>query len=206
MQSDKDRGEIMNIEVKGINDILIFQCQEESNFQDIMEELERLLDQPIFQQDGYYPKAFFDFGCRQLEKKEIQQLIELLIHKKKVLFDGISLPQQNHHIDINKQIIHNGEEVHVYNETLFLGIVKTGSYIYCYQNVYFLNKVQGTIVALNGNIKIYGHHFSHAKIVINRKVIHDLTTSALTTVYDNGKEIVCIKEDQYDKNHCLYIG
>lgn len=193
----------MNIEVKGINDVLMMKCNEKAYFQDIMNDLEKLLEQPIFNQEGYFPRAFFDFGCRQLEDSEILLLISLLKQKKKVLFEGISLPRSYNHIDMKKESVHNGEEVYIYHETLFLGSIHTGGYIYCYDNVYFLNEVKGMIIAMNSDVKIYGHHFSHAQIIINRKVLQDVTTSAFTSIYYKDNEIVCIEEDDYDKNHCF---
>ena len=54
----------MNIEVKGINGRLIMKVQENCSFDQFLEDLDQLLDQPLFIQEGYYPRAFFDFGCR----------------------------------------------------------------------------------------------------------------------------------------------
>ena len=192
----------MSIEIKSINDILILKCSETDEFQNIINELEKLLDQPIFQQDGYYPKAFFDFQCRQLKNDEMNQLIELVIRKKKVLFEGVSLPQKIHQIEINKKTIRSGEEIHVYHETLFLGKINAGSYIYCYKDAYFLNEVRGKIMTLHHNVKIYGHHFTNAQIVMNNKVLHDVSTRTLTTFFDDGQDIRFIKEEQnYGENH-----
>lgn len=193
----------MNIEVKSINEVLIMKCNEKIPFQDIMNDLEALLDQPIFQQDGYFPRAFFDFGCRQLENNELKNLIDILKSKKKILFEGLSIPHSYQHIEIKKDQVHNGDEVYIYHETLFLGMINIGSYVYCYHDVYFLNEVKGIIIAMNSDVKIYGHHFSHAQIIINRKVLQDVTTSAFTSIYYKDNEIVCIEEDGYDKNHCF---
>ena len=82
-------------------------------------------------------------------------------------------------------------------ETLFLGIVNTGSYVYCYQDVYFLNTVKGTIVAMNEDVKIYGHDFQKAQIIINQQCLHDLTTSALTSIYYKDNQIILAKEEKY---------
>ena len=54
----------MNIEVKGINGILVMKVNENCTFQQFLDDLNQLLEQPLFQQEGYYPRAFFDFGCR----------------------------------------------------------------------------------------------------------------------------------------------
>ncbi|MDE6952511.1 MAG: hypothetical protein K2P09_01720 [Erysipelotrichales bacterium] len=196
----------MSIEVKGINNVLMLKCDEKTAFHEILNDLSMLLDQPLFNQEGYYPKAFFDFGCRQLNEFEVKNLIELIYEKKKILFEGLSIPKTYHHIQMKKEQIRNGEECFVYQSTLFLGVVNAGSYVYCFEDVYFLNEVKGTIIAMNSNVKIYGHHFTHAKIMINRKTLHDVTTSAFTSVYYKDDDIVCMKEDVYDKNHRFNFG
>lgn len=196
----------MNVEVKGVNDILVMKVFNDCDFNLILNDIETLLDQPIFNQDGYYPRVFFDFGCRQLEDYEIKELITILYQKKKVIFDGISLPHIQNQLDVKREQLHNGEEVYIYNETLFLGVVNPGSYVYCYDNVYFLNVVKGTIIAMNENIKIFGHDFKNAQVIINHETIHDLTTSALTSVYYDKGNIQVVKEDGYEQNYCNYIG
>lgn len=196
----------MNIEVKGINDILVMKCNENVCFDEILKDFNELLEQPIFNQDSYYPRAFFDFGCRQLQNNELKELIKIISEKKKILFEGISIPRNYQHIHMNKEQIHNGEEIYVYQETLFLGTINTGGYVYCYRDVYFLNEVKGTIIAMNGNVKIYGHHFAHAQIIINRKILHNVTTSAFVSIYYKDDEIVYNEEDGYDKNHCFNFG
>lgn len=191
----------MNIEVKGINDVLILKCYHKTSFEVVLNDLNELLEQPIFQQDGFFPRAFFDFGSRKIEEYELVQLMNLLNEKKKILFAGLSLPYTYHQISMRSEQVHNGDEITVYNETLFLGVINTGGVIYCYSDVYFLNEVKGTIVAMNGDVKIYGHHFTHAQIIINQKPLHDMTTSAFTSVYYKDNDIICIEEDTYDKNN-----
>ena len=44
----------MNIEVKGINGRLIMKVQENCSFDQFLEDLDQLLDQPLFIQEGYY--------------------------------------------------------------------------------------------------------------------------------------------------------
>lgn len=195
----------MNIEVKGMNEVLVMKVNQNCSFDDFLSDLNMLLDQPIFQQDGYYPRAYFDFGCRVLENDDLKRLIMLLKTKKKIIFDGISLPHQRPMLDIKREQLHNGEELFIHQETLFLGSVNPGSYVYCYDNVYFLNTVRGTIVAMNEDVKIYGQNFQNAQIIINQQSLHDLTTSALTSVYYKDNQIRAMKEDGYEQNYCGYI-
>ncbi|UTY38698.1 hypothetical protein NMU03_13960 [Allocoprobacillus halotolerans] len=48
----------MNIEVKGINGILVMKVQENCSFHQFLEDLNQLLGQSLFLQEGYYPRAF----------------------------------------------------------------------------------------------------------------------------------------------------
>ncbi|NJE43617.1 septum site-determining protein MinC [Massilimicrobiota sp. SW1139] len=196
----------MNIEVKGINGILVMKVNENCTFQQFLDDLNQLLEQPLFQQEGYYPRAFFDFGCRVLANDEVHSLMDLLMQKEKVLFDGMTYHQQPHQVHIRKEQLHNGEEIIIDHETLFLGIVNPGSYVYCYQNVYFLNTVKGTIVAMNEDVRIFGHDFQNAQIIINQQTLHDLTTSALTSVYYKDNQIILTKEENYVSNYSHYVG
>lgn len=196
----------MNIEVKGINGILVMKVNENCTFQQFLDDLNQLLEQPLFQQEGYYPRAFFDFGCRVLAIDEVHSLMDLLMQKEKVLFDGMTYHQQPYQVHIRKEQLHNGEEIIIEHETLFLGIVNPGSYVYCYQNVYFLNTVKGTIVAMNEDVRIFGHDFQNAQIIINQQTLHDLTTSALTSVYYKDNQIILTKEENYVSNYSHYVG
>lgn len=196
----------MSIEVKGINGILVMKVNENCTFQQFLDDLNQLLEQPLFQQEGYYPRAFFDFGCRVLANDEVHSLMDLLMQKEKVLFDGMTYHQQPHQVHIRKEQLHNGEEIIIDHETLFLGIVNPGSYVYCYQNVYFLNTVKGTIVAMNEDVRIFGHDFQNAQIIINQQTLHDLTTSALTSVYYKDNQIILTKEENYVSNYSHYVG
>lgn len=196
----------MNIEVKGINGILVMKVNDNCTFQQFLDDLNQLLEQPLFQQEGYYPRAFFDFGCRVLAIDEVHSLMDLLMQKEKVLFDGMTYHQQPRQVHIRKEQLHNGEEIIIDHETLFLGIVNPGSYVYCYQNVYFLNTVKGTIVAMNEDVRIFGHDFQNAQIIINQQTLHDLTTSALTSVYYKDNQIILTKEENYVSNYSHYVG
>lgn len=195
-----------HIQVKGINGILVMKVNDDCSFAQFLEDLDQLLDQPLFLQEGYYPRAFFDFGCRVLSDDEMHQLITLLMKKERVLFDGMKLPSSQHHVCIKKEQLHNGEEIFIYDETLFLGTVNVGSYVYCYQNVYFLNTVKGTIIVMNEDVKIFGHDFCNAQIIINQQSLHDLTTSALTSVYYKDNQIILTKEENYVQNDSYYVG
>ncbi len=194
----------MLIEVKGINDALLIKFNENCSFDLLINELDMLLDQPIFISDGYYPGAYFDFGSRFLNEKEFYCLLNLLFQKKCILFQGLILPVKNHSMNVIYQTIHNGEEIHIYEDALFLSPIHPGGYVFIEKSAFFLNTVRGHIVAMNPNAKIYGQQFCDATIMINNSVIHHLTTSALSSVYYKDGQIV-LKEDEYEQNYSHYI-
>lgn len=187
----------MSIVVKGSNDVLIFHCKIEDEFDGFLKELDELLDRPLFIQDGYFPKAFFHFGCRYLNEKEIANLIKLLFVKKRVLFYGVNLRKRNQKfVQINNQMIRSGEVIKVFDETLFINGLNKGGIIYTTKNLYFLGSVKGKIIGLHENIKIYGHCFENAQIQIMKHTLHDLTTYANVLIYDNNETIVVNKEEK----------
>lgn len=187
----------MSVIVKGNNDVLVFHCTVNDEFGSLLKEIDELLDKPLFLQEGYYPKAFFDFGCRYLNEDELERLLKLLFVKKRVLFYGINLKKEyQKKVDIYSSHIHAGEIVNVDKETLFLAGINQGGTIYCYQNIYFLGTVKGRIIALDQNIKIYGHRFENAQIQIMDHILHDVTTYANVMIYDNKEKIVIKKEEE----------
>ena len=195
----------MNIEIKGINDVLVIKVNEKCSFDAFLSDLSTFLDQPIFQQDGYYPRAFFDFGCRQLEENDLIKLISMMKQKKKILFDGFHVLPTSQSVSIFKNQVRNGQEIYLHKETLFLGSVNPGSYIYCYGDVYFLNSVKGNVVMMNENVHIYGRDFEHAQIIMNQEKIHDLTTSALISVYYKDNQLKINEEGMYEQNYSDYV-
>lgn len=185
----------MSVVIKGSNDVLIFHCKIEVSLDDVLKEIDRLLDQPLFNQNGYFPKAFFDFGCRYLNEDELNCLLELLFVKKKVLFYGINLNDKVEKIvDVYDKTIHDGEVIKIDRDTLFLYPINKGSTIYTKENVYFLNSVKGRIVALDRKVQIFGHDFDHAYIRIMNHYIQDMTCFTNIMIYDNGEDIVTKKE------------
>lgn len=195
----------MNIEIKGINDVLVIKVNNKCSFDAFLSDLSAFLDQPIFQQDGYYPRAFFDFNCRQLEENDLIKLISLLKQKKKILFDGFQTLPNTQNVSVFKNHVRNGQEIYLHKETLFLGSVNPGGYIYCYGDVYFLNSVKGNVVMMNEGVHIYGRDFEHAQIIMNQEKIHDLTTSALISVYYEDNQLKMNGEGIYEQNNSHYI-
>lgn len=197
----------MSIQVKNINDILVIRCFDETDFHNYLVEIEKLLDLPLFYKDGFYPKAFFDFGSRSLNENELNQLLMLLKEKQKIIFSGINMDKKTKSIDMYSDILRNGDVKHVYNKTLFLSSIHSGSVLYCHDDVYFLNEVKGHIILMHSDVKVYGHQFNNAKISIGSKSLHNLTTSSFTSIYYKDHKIVTMyEEDDYGKNDYYNFG
>lgn len=195
----------MSIQVKGINDVLVLKMSIEKDVNLQLKELETLLEEPLFNQEGFFPKAFFDFGCHEVSQNDLLRYVELLQRKKKILFEGVSIARQKHMLEVRHEKLRNGEEIFIEEETLFVGTVNPGSHVYCFENVYFLNKVKGTIVLMREDVRVFGHHFEKAQFVINQTSLHDLTTSALVSVYYKEEGLRVEKEDCYEQNNGSYI-
>ena len=186
----------MSVVVKGKNDLLVFHCTIENHFDDVLKEIDELLDKPLFVEAGYYPKAFFDFGCRYLNEKELNCLLDVLLVKKRVIFCGVNLLKENEKIvDMYTKSIHAGEVVKIHRDTLFLMPLYEGGVIYSDSHVYFLGKVKGKVVGLSRDVRIYGHYFENAEIRIMNHCLHDVTTFTNVMIYDNKEEIVMKKEE-----------
>ena len=191
----------MSIQVKNINNLLVIRCFDEMDFHKYLDEIDKLLDLPLFNKECFYPKAFFDFGCRNLNENELEKLIALLKEKQKVIFCGINMDKKKKSIDMCNDILRNGDEKHVYNKTLYLSSIHSGSVIFCHDDAYFLNDVSGHIVLMHNDVKIYGHHFKNAKISIGSLSLQNLTTSSFTSIYYKDHRIVSVyEEDEYGKN------
>jgi hypothetical protein len=187
----------MSVVIKATNDVLVFKCSIDNEFNDVLNEIDKLLDKPMFLYNGFFPKAFFDFGCRYLTSHELSLLLELLLKKKRVLFYGMNIYKDlNKTVYIYDKTIHAGDTIKVDKNTLFLSQINKDGIIYMEEDIYFLGKVRGTLIGLNEHVHIYGHDFEHVSIRIMNHYLQDLTTFSNSMIYDNGKEIVIVKEEE----------
>ena len=186
----------MNVTMRSANDVLTFKFNEETQFSELLGELNGLLEQPLFNQDGYYPRAFFDIGKRILNEDEIVSLMKLLKQHKKIIFDGVTWTKEKENMQLIKRVIRNGETIRVDVPTLFLDDINPGAFIHCYSDVYFMGRVSGCIIGMNSSVKICGREFERCKISINQKTLQDVTISAMVTVYYEDNDIVLLKEEK----------
>lgn len=188
----------MHIKVKGVNDYLVFMMDEQINFKDLMQELEGLLEKPMFQNSGYFPKTFFDFKGRFISEFEVQTLIELILKKQVVLFGGISpLPKhQKNKLLMISRTIHAGEHIILNQDTLITGHINAGGIVTFSGKLYVLGKISGMVEGLNEYSTVSGQCFKHAHVRINGISRHDVTSFTLSVFYYRNKEICLNKEEE----------
>ena len=191
----------MYIKVKGVNDRLVFVMDDQTEFKNLIVELESLLEKPIFKNDEFFPKAFFDFKSRILKQNEVDALLDLLFEKQVVVFDGIPLPEENSKVKIKviNRTIHAGEVIHVTQDTLIIGHINAGAIVYFTGKLYVLGKIRGLVEGNGKDSQISGQCFLNAHIRINGVSRQDYTSLELTMLYYRDNDIYL------DKGEMMYV-
>lgn len=180
----------MGIQVKGINDHLYFILDDEKKFYEVLQDLDSILEGPLFKEKNYYPKAVFDFQDRILSKAEFKCFYDLLMKKQKVLFIGMNVKKQTDStVEIVDGIIHNGEYVEKQGDILFVGKINPGGYLKSSGNIYLLGHVEGCVTTTHPSSIISAQSLKNATLEIYNARIHDLTVFSLQMFYYNNGEI-----------------
>lgn len=187
----------MYIEVKGVNDILVMKLNQECHFDLILDDLDKLLDQPIFLQDGYYPRAFFDFKSRILSVHELSRLLELLFSKQVLVFDGINMAkvEKKNKIKVINKTVHAGEVLELDQDALIIGTINPGAIVRFKSKLYVLGRVSGLVEGISARAKISGQCFKNAHVRINGVSRRNYTSYELTMLYYKDNEIFLDKGD-----------
>lgn len=187
----------MHIKVKGVNNHLVFVLDDRQEFNCLMNELESLLESPLLKNDGYYPKAFFDFESRILTIHELLKLLDLLFEKQVLLFDGVNMIRKEHtnKIKVINKTIHSGEVLEVNQDTLIIGQINPGAIVRFTGKLYVMGRVSGLVEGLNARCKISGLYFKDAHIRINGISRQSYTSYELTMLYYKDNEIFLDKGD-----------
>lgn len=191
----------MCIKIKSMNDSLIFIFDENEKFEVLLDTLKGLLDKPIFSNEGFFPKAFFDFKCRILEESEVDQLLDILFEKQVVTFAGVSgiIPSKESSIHVINRTIHGGEEIHLDQETLIIGHINAGAIVTFIDKLYVVGTIHGMVEGLGAKSKISAQSFQNAHIRINGVSRHSYTSLELTMLYYRDNDI-CL-----DKGEMIYV-
>lgn len=190
----------MLIKVKGVNDQLVFMMDEHAKFHKLMDELESLLEKPMFQNSGYFPKAFFDFKGRFISDFEIKELLHILFKKQVVVFDGIApiQPPSSSKMLVIQRTIHAGEHLILDQDALITGHINPGGIVTFTNKLYVLGKVSGMVEGLNSYSSVNGQCFDHAHVRINGTSRHDVTSFELSVLYYRDSKIYL------DKGEIMY--
>lgn len=187
----------MYILVKNYNGRLIFICNDQIQFEKLLNELKSLLKKSFFKHKDYFPKAFFDFKSRILNEEELIALFQCLIETKCILFGGfVKEPEkEDKKIKVIDGSVHGGEIVYIDEDTLITGSVNPGAIIYLQAKLYILEEVYGTIEGIHERAAIYSQFFKNATIRFFGKSIHNFTSFTMSVLYYKDNEIVCDKEE-----------
>lgn len=191
----------MHIKVKGVNDRLVFVLDDQETFENLMMELKSLLEKPIFRNDGFFPKAFFDFKSRILTQKQLDCLLDLLFSMQVIVFEGMILKEieAKPKLKVIDRTIHAGEIITVDQDTLITGHINAGAIVRFSDKLYVLGKVRGMVEGISEHSQVSGQCFLHAHIRINGVSRHDYTSLELTMLYYKDNDIYL------DKGEMVYV-
>lgn len=187
-----------SVQMKGINDHLLFKFNDEVGDDVCFSDLEKILSSPSFHRDDCYVKGYFDFGKKPWTEERLMQLLAVLKQSKSVLFCGINCaaepPSTLKHLH---GIVRNGETLEVNEDLLFEGKVNPGGRLVVHGCLYLLGCGQGIIEVSGKQASINATDLKHAKIIINHHYRQDVSVSQLTVFYDDGNRIGCRKEGDH---------
>lgn len=191
----------MNVKIKGINDYLCFELNEEVHFNCILNDLKSILDSLPKTAHGYYPKAFFDLKSRIVSNQEMSCLIKLIYESKKVLFGGVKEPISSSTMKLVAQDVYNGEVAEAYNQDLLvIGNVHVGGIVRGNKNIYVIGKVEGVIEALSKSSTINLSSANQARISIFNRLVQDVTIFTLSLFYYKNDQIHILDQQYINKN------
>ena len=181
----------MNISIKGKNDYLIVQVKKTISIEEGLDALEALLDKMALTSHGFYPKALFDFDCRNLNQLQFKRLMKLILEKKSLLFAGfVESIEEKKEMTFVDRSIRNGEILSIQEDTLIHGQINPGTLIYVEDHLYILGKISGTFVLMNEHATISGSYFDHVAIYFKDQFLQELTSFSQLNLYiENGKLI-----------------
>ncbi|MBM6929879.1 hypothetical protein H5999_02205 [[Clostridium] spiroforme] len=187
----------MYILVKNYNGRLIFICDDQIQFDRLLNELTSLLKKSFFKHKDFFPKAFFDFKSRIISEEDMLALFRCLIETKCIIFGGFVKEPKNEDkkIKVINGSIHGGEVLYIDEDTLITGAVNPGAIIYLKARLYILKEVYGTIEGIHETAQIYSKYFKNATIRFFGKSIHNFTSFTMSVLYYKDNEIVCDKEE-----------
>lgn len=186
-----------SVQIKGVNDHLLFLMNDEVSDDTCLFDLERLLSSPSFQKDGFFVKGYFDYGKKEFTKQRFTELMKVLKKTKTVLFCGLNHPvEEKSSLVFHEGIIRNGEVFFYEEDVLFEGKINPGGLLIVSGHLYMIGKCQGTLKVVGNDAMIHASCLKHAVVELNGKRIEDVSIDGLTTFYEEDSVIKCSRGDE----------
>lgn len=185
------------VQIKGVNDHLLFMMNDEVSDEDCLNDLEKLLCSPSFQKNDFHVKGYFDYGKKPLTKERFEKLMGVLKRTKVVLFCGLDDKlEEKKVLGYQNGIIRNGEVLFFEEDLLFEGKINPGGRLVVCGHLYMIGNCQGTIQVVGKNATIHASDLKHAVVQLNENRIEDISIDGLTTFYEEQSRIKCSRGDE----------
>lgn len=172
------------IQIKGINDYLLFICNDEVCDDEIFDSIKAVISSPSFKQKEFYPKAYFDFGKREIDYLLFVKLMTILDQCQSVIFCGFLAPaKKKKSLVHSSQTIRNGEVIYKKEDCIFEGKINPGGKLVVYGNLYFLGSCHGIIEIVGKNVTCSISSMHHATLQMNHLRLEDVSIDEMTVFY-----------------------
>lgn len=183
-----------SIQIKGINDYLLFILNDEVCEQQLLDDLKQLIRSPSFKKHNFYPRGYFNFGNREITYLLFSSLMAVLNETQSVIFSGFHQPkrQGKELLSIQKDI-RNGEVLEQFEDCLFEGKINPGGKIVVFGNLYFIGVCHGEVELVGKDVQCSVANMKNASIVINGIRKENVNVNELTIFYEENGEILIKK-------------
>ena len=179
------------IQVKGINDYLLFMLNDEVDEDLLLEKIGILTSSPSFKKNNFYTKGYFDFGNREITYSLFLKLMDVLSKSQSVIFCGLKEPKNIEKTLLNVHMnIRNGEIIIQKEDCLFDGQINPGGKLIVYGNLYLLGRCQGEIELIGNDVECSLSKAKDATIIINGYRIDHLNIDELSVFYLENENIL----------------
>lgn len=184
------------VQIKGVNDYLLFILNDEVQEDDVFETLKALITSSSFQKKGFYPKAYFDIGKREVTNEFFLKLMSLLETSRSVIFCGF-----HHHANKDKTLFHlkttirNGQVEIEKEDCLFEGKINPGGKLIVYGNLYLLGLCQGEIELIGEKVSCSASKMDNASLQINGIRKEGISIDYICMFYEEDGEIKSKREE-----------
>ena len=182
------------VQIKGINDYLLFILNDEVCEQRLLEELKKMISSPSFKKHNFYPRGYFDFGKREVTYTLFCELMELLNESQSVIFCGFHQPKkQGKELLSIKKELRNGQILQEYEDCLFKGKINPGAKLIVFGSLYLIGVGHGEIELIGKDVQCNASNLIDATLIINGVRKENVSINELTIFYEKDGEILVRK-------------